>query len=69
MLMKLRVLIHPAEESGYWTEIPALAGCVSEGETYEEALSNIHEAAQGWLAVAAERLPSEEPVQIAEIEL
>ena len=56
--MKLRVLVHPAEEGGYWAEIPALSGCVSEGETYEETMANILEAAQGWLAVAIEQLPS-----------
>ena len=67
--MKLKVLVHPAEEGGYWAEIPSLSGCVSEGETYDETLANILEAAQGWLAVAAERLPTEDHVQIAEIEL
>ena len=65
--MKLKVLLHPAEEGGYWAEIPALPGCVSEGETYEETLANIHEAAEGWLAVAAERFPAQD--QVAEIEL
>jgi predicted RNase H-like HicB family nuclease len=48
-------LIHPAEEGGFWAEIPALPGCVSEGNTYEETLANIREAAEGWLEVAAER--------------
>jgi predicted RNase H-like HicB family nuclease len=67
--MKLRVLVHPAEEGGYWAEIPALSGCVSEGETYEETMANILEAAEGWLAVAIEQLPTEDKVQIAEIEL
>ena len=67
--MKLKVLLHPAEEGGYWAEIPALAGCVSEGETHEETMANILEAAQGWLAVAAESLPMEDQAHIAEIEL
>ncbi len=31
--MKLQIVIHPTEEGGFWAEIPALAGCVSEGET------------------------------------
>lgn len=53
--MKLQVIIHPAEEGGFWAEIPAFAGCVSEGETLEETLSNIKEAAEGWLEVAAMR--------------
>ena len=67
--MKLSVLVHPAEEGGYWAEIPALSGCVSEGETYEETMANILEAAEGWLAVAIEQMPTEDKVQIAEIEL
>jgi len=45
--MKLKVIIHPAEEGGFWAEIPAFAGCVSEGETVEEILFNIQEAALG----------------------
>lgn len=67
--MKLKVLIHTAEESGFWAEIPALPGCVSEGDTYEEMLTNIREAAEGWLTVATEKTVVENQVQIAEIEL
>jgi len=51
--MKLKVLIRPAEEGGYWAEVPALPGCFSQGETIEEVRANIREAAQGWLAVAS----------------
>jgi len=39
-----KAIIEPAEEGGYTAYIPKLPGCVSEGETYEEAMSNIHEA-------------------------
>ena len=68
--MKLKVLLHPAEESGFWAEVPALPGCVSEGETFEETLANIREAAEGWLVVAAEQALAETQVQeVAEIEL
>ena len=67
--MKLKILIHPAEEGGFWAEIPALPGCVSEGNTYDETLLNIREAAEGWLEVAAEQLESDDETQIAEIEL
>ncbi len=42
--MDYTVLIHPAEEGGYWTEVPALPGCFSQGETTEEALANTREA-------------------------
>lgn len=67
--MKLKILIHPAEEGGFWAEVPALSGCVSEGNTYEETLANIREAAEGWLEVAAERMEADAEAQIAEIEL
>ena len=67
--MKLQVMIHPAEEGGFCAEIPAFAGCVSEGETLEETLLNIKEAAEGWLEVAAMRITNETQAQIAEIEL
>ena len=53
--MKLSVLIHSAEEGGYWAEVPALPGCVSEGDTLDEITANIREAVEGWLEVAAER--------------
>jgi len=45
----LKVLIHSAEEGGYWAEVPALPGCVSQGETMDELRSNIREAIEGWL--------------------
>jgi predicted RNase H-like HicB family nuclease len=67
--MKLKVVIHSAEEGGYWAEVPALPGCVSEGDTWEETLANIREAAEGWLAVAAERQPPPPGARLAEIEL
>ena len=45
----LKVLIHKAEEGGYWAEVPALPGCVSQGETMDDLRANIHEAIEGWL--------------------
>jgi predicted RNase H-like HicB family nuclease len=45
----LKVLIHKAEEGGYWAEAPALPGCVSQGETMDEVRTNIREAIEGWL--------------------
>lgn len=45
----LKVLIHKAEEGGFWAEVPALPGCVSQGETVEELRANVREAIEGWL--------------------
>ena len=42
--MKLQVILEPDEEGGYVVYIPSLPGCISEGETAEEALQNIQEA-------------------------
>lgn len=42
--MKLKVIIHQAEEGGYWAEVPALLGCATQGDTFEELLENIYEA-------------------------
>ena len=49
--MKLTVVVHHAEEGGFWAEVPAIPGCASQGETYDELLRNIHEAIKGCLAV------------------
>ena len=67
--MKLKVVIHPAEEGGFWAEVPALKGCFSEGDTFEETLANIREAAEGWLEVAAEQTQANAPAQLAEMDL
>jgi predicted RNase H-like HicB family nuclease len=49
--MKLKVIIHEAEEGGYWAEAPSIPGCVTQGETFEELLANIYEAVEGCLGV------------------
>jgi len=52
--MKLKIIIHKAEEGGYWAEVPALPGCVSEGDTLDETKANIREAIEGYLEVVQE---------------
>jgi len=47
--MEYTVILHPAEEGGYWAEVPALPGCFSQGETVEETLKNIKEAIESHL--------------------
>ena len=49
--MKFKVIVHEAEEGGYWAEVPALPGCATQGRTFDALLSNIHEAVEGCLAV------------------
>lgn len=49
--MKLKVIVHDAEEGGYWAEVPAIPGCVTQGETFEELLNNLYDAVDGCLSV------------------
>jgi predicted RNase H-like HicB family nuclease len=65
--MKIKAIIHPAEEGGYWAEVPALPGCVTEGETMEEVLANLKDAIEGWLEVANSRNASDAADQVVEI--
>ncbi|MEL6382590.1 MAG: type II toxin-antitoxin system HicB family antitoxin [Cyanobacteria bacterium J06626_18] len=53
--MKVKAIIHPAEEGGYWAEVPALPGCITEGDTMEEVMTNLKDAIEGWLDVANSR--------------
>ncbi len=65
--MKLKVIVHQAEEGGYWAEVPAIPGCVSQGETHEELLSNIQEAIEVCLSVDAKDYEVSEKDQVLEI--
>ena len=49
--MILKVVVHQAEEGGYWAEVPAIPGCVSQGDSMRELRENIHEAIEGCLSV------------------
>jgi predicted RNase H-like HicB family nuclease len=45
--MKLKIVIHDAEEGGYWAEVPAIPGCATQGETLDELLANVRETIEG----------------------
>jgi predicted RNase H-like HicB family nuclease len=51
--VKIKAIIHEAEEGGYWAEIPAIPGCATQGESFQELLSNIYEAVEACLSVEA----------------
>jgi len=63
--MKLKAIVHEAEEGGYWAEVPALPGCSTQGDTYEELMQNLREAVEGCLLVDME--PIETTDKIVEI--
>ena len=49
--MKVKVIVHEAEEGGYWAEVPSIPGCATQGDTYEELEANLREAIEGCLSV------------------
>ncbi len=49
--VKLKVVVHESEEGGFWAEVPAIPGCATQGETFEELLKNLYEAVEGCLSV------------------
>jgi predicted RNase H-like HicB family nuclease len=49
--LKIKVVVHEAEEGGYWAEVPAIPGCATQGETMEELLQNLREAIEGCLSI------------------
>lgn len=49
--MNCKVIVHEAQEVGYWAEVPSIAGYATQGETLEELMANIQDAAEGCLAV------------------
>jgi len=65
--MKIKAIIHLAEEGGYWAEVPALPGCITEGDTMEEVMANLKDAIEGWLDVANSRNAIESADQVVEI--
>jgi predicted RNase H-like HicB family nuclease len=65
--MKIKAIIHAAEEGGYWAEVPALPGCITEGDNMEEVLANLKDAIEGWLEVANNKHLPESTDQIIEI--
>ncbi|MHB8870613.1 MAG: type II toxin-antitoxin system HicB family antitoxin [Thermoleophilia bacterium] len=65
--MKIKIVVHEAEEGGFWAEVPAIPGCASEGETLEELLENVHEAVTGWLSIDIRDLTLKQSDRVLEI--
>jgi predicted RNase H-like HicB family nuclease len=65
--VKLKTIIHEAEEGGYWAEIPSIPGCVTQGDTFEELLTNIYEAVEACLSVDVEDYQIQKGDQLMEI--
>jgi predicted RNase H-like HicB family nuclease len=65
--MKLKVVVHEAQEGGFWAEVPAIPGCCTQGETFEELLKNLYEAVEGCLSIDVAAISPGEHDRIVEI--
>jgi predicted RNase H-like HicB family nuclease len=65
--MKLKVVIHEAEEGGFWAEVPSIPGCATQGDTFDELLKNIYDAVEGCLSVDVQDIAISEKDKVMEI--
>lgn len=65
--MQLRVLLEPSEDGGYTVSVPGLPGCISEGDTREDALANIREAVQLYLETVEDDTAGRDAAELVEI--
>ena len=49
--MKIRIVVHEAEEEGFWAEVPAIPGCATQGDSMDEPMQNLREAIEGCLSI------------------
>ncbi len=65
--MKLKVIIHQAEEGGYWAEVPAIPGCATQGEDMRELIENVYDAVEGCLSIDMETIQLKATDQVMEL--
>jgi predicted RNase H-like HicB family nuclease len=65
--MNLRIVLEPSDEGGYSADVPALPGCISEGDTVEEAMANVREAITLYLEPLDDDLAGVEGSEVYEL--
>lgn len=65
--MNIKAVVHKAEEGGYWAEVPALPGCVTQAESMDELRRNLQEAIEGWLEAGAPEAAENQGDEILEL--
>jgi predicted RNase H-like HicB family nuclease len=65
--MKLKVIIHEAEEGGYWAEVPALPGCMTQGQTMQELIENLYDAVEGCLSIDMDKIQLKQNDKVMEL--
>ena len=67
--MRIKVILEASDDGGYTVYVPSLPGCISEGETAEDALTNIREAIELYLEPVEDDWILNEDVAVEEVEL
>ncbi len=67
MEVPIKVLVHDAEEGGYWAEVPGLPGCYTQAETIEELRANLLDALKGWLGATQDEAIIRGPYEPGEV--
>ncbi len=67
--MNIKVVVHEAEEGGFWAEVPVLPGCASQGETMDELVANVREAIAGWLTADVPTRSSDDKERVLDLAL
>jgi len=67
--MRIRVIVHKAEEGGFWAEVPSIPGCATQGETMEEIEANVREAIEGCLSIEVDQPLPQMDDQVIEVAL
>jgi predicted RNase H-like HicB family nuclease len=65
--MIIKAIVHQADEGGFWAEVPALPGCLTQGETKEEIQQNLLEAIELWFEAGEVAEGSESGSQVLEL--
>lgn len=65
--MKIKTIIHKAEEGGYWAEVPSIPGCVTQAESFEELIKNLYDVIEGCLSINIEKFKLDKDSEIFEI--
>jgi len=65
--MKVKVIIHEAEEGGFWAEVPAIPGCMKQGESIKELIENLYDAVEGCLSIDMAQIPITKSDTVMEI--
>ncbi len=65
--MKIKIIVHKANEGGYWAEVPSIPGCATQGESFDELLTNLYEAIEGCLSVDVKEIQMSKNDKLMEI--